>query len=36
MEYIKGVIESVRNTIPDGAVEAEQESTRHGSTQSLM
>ena len=36
MEYIKGVIESVRNTIPDGAVEAEQESTKHGSTQSLM
>ena len=36
MENIKGVIESIRNDIPDGAIEAEQESTRHGSTQSLM
>ena len=29
-------IESVRKAIPDGAIEAEQESTRHGSTQSLI
>ena len=36
MDYIKGVIESVRNTIPDGALEAEQDRTKHGSTQSLM
>ena len=36
MDYIKGVIESIRKTIPDGALEAEQESARHGSTQSLM
>ena len=36
MEYIKGAIESVRKDIPDGAIEAERESTRHGSTQSLM
>jgi len=36
MENIKGAIESVRKDIPDGAIEAEQESTRHGATQSLM
>ena len=36
MDYIKGAIESVRKDIPDGAIEAEQNSTRHGSTQSLM
>ena len=36
MESIKGTIESVRNTIPDGALEAERESARHGTTQSLM
>ncbi|MBA7590675.1 hypothetical protein ES708_32803 [subsurface metagenome] len=36
LESIRGAIESVRKDIPDGAIEAEQESTRHGSTQSLM
>ena len=36
MDYIKGAIESVRKDIPDGAIEAERESARHGSTQSLM
>ena len=36
MESIKGAIESVRKDIPDGAIEAERESTKHGSTQSLM
>ena len=36
MEYIKGAIEAIRKDIPDGAIEAEQESTKHGSTQSLM
>jgi len=36
MEYIKGAIESVRKDIPDGAMETEQESSKHGSTQSLM
>ncbi len=36
MDYIKGAIESVRKDIPDGAIEAERESTKHGSTQSLM
>ena len=36
MESIKGAIESVRKDIPDGAIEAERESARHGSTQSLL
>ena len=36
MENIKGAIESIRKDIPSGAIEAEQESARHGSTQSLM
>ena len=36
MEYIKGAIEAIRKDIPDGAIEAERESTKHGSTQSLM
>ena len=36
MDYIKGVIETIRNDIPDGAIEAEQGSTKHGSTQSMM
>ena len=36
MDYIKSAIETVRKDIPDGAMETEQESTKHGSTQSLM
>ena len=36
MEYIKSAIKTIRDDIPDGAVEVEQESTKHGSTQSLM
>jgi len=36
MDYIKGAIETARNDIPDGAIEAERESTKHGSTRSLM
>ena len=36
MEDIKGAIKSIRGDIPDGAIEAEQERTKHGSTQSLM
>jgi len=36
LEYVKAAIESIRKDIPDGAVEAEQERTKHGSTQSLM
>jgi len=36
MEYIKGAITSVREDIPDGAIEAERESTKHGSTEALI
>ena len=36
MEYIKGAITRVREDIPAEAIEAERESLRHGSTQSLM
>ncbi len=36
MENIKEAIKSVRKDLPDGAIEAEQERTKHGSTQSLM
>ena len=36
MEYIKGAIEAIRKDIPDEAIKAEQESLRHGSTQSLV
>ena len=36
IEYIKGAITAIREDIPDGAIEAERESLRHGSTQSLM
>ena len=36
MDYIKGAIETVRKDIPDEAMETEQESSKHGSTQSLM
>ncbi|MBA7648478.1 hypothetical protein ES703_56264 [subsurface metagenome] len=36
MEYIKGAIKAIRDDIPDGAIEAERGSTKHGSTQSLM
>jgi len=36
MEYIKGAIESLRKDIPDGAIETEEESTKHGKTQSMM
>ena len=36
MDNVKIAIEAIRNDIPDRAIEAEQESTRHGSTQSLM
>ena len=36
MEYIKGAIKSVRQDIPDGAIEAEREAGKHGSTHSLM
>ncbi len=36
MEYIKGAIKAVLNDIPDGAIEAEREGLRHGSTRPLM
>ena len=36
MDYIKSAIKTIRNDTPDGAIEAEQNGTRHGSTQSLM
>ena len=36
IDNIKGAIEAVRNAIPDGAIEVERESARHGSTQSLI
>lgn len=36
MDYIKSAIETIRKDIPDGAIETEQESTKHGSTQSLI
>jgi len=36
MENIKGAIKSVRDDIPDGAIEEEQERTKHGSTEALM
>ena len=36
MEYIKSAITSIREDIPDGAIEAEQSNLRHGSTQSLI
>ena len=36
MEYIKGAITSVREDIPDGAIEAEQKVASYGSQQSLV
>jgi len=33
---MKAAIESVRKDIPASAIEAEQECSKHGSTQSLM
>ena len=36
LENIKGAITSVRKDIPDGAIEAERERTKHGSQQSLI
>ena len=36
MEYIKGAIETIRKDIPDGAIEAERERTKHGSQQGLI
>ena len=36
LDNIKQAITRLRQDIPDGAIEAERESTKHGSTQSLM
>ena len=36
LEYIKSAITSIREDIPDGAIEAERANLRHGSTQSLI
>ena len=36
MDTIKSSIQSVREDIPDGAVEAEREAGKHGSIQSMM
>ncbi|MBA7603206.1 hypothetical protein ES703_10310 [subsurface metagenome] len=36
IDYVKGAIQAIRKDIPDGAVEAERDSLKHGSTQSLM
>ena len=36
IDNIKGAIEAVRNAIPGGAIEAEHENLKHGSTQSLI
>jgi hypothetical protein len=34
--HIKGSIESIRKAIPEGAIEAEREAGKHGTTQSLI
>ena len=36
IDYIKEAIKSVRSDIPDGAIEAERESLKYGSQQSLV
>ena len=36
IDNVKRAIESARNAIPDGAIEEEQRSTKHGTTQSLV
>ena len=36
IDYVKSAIKAVRQAIPDGAIEAERESTKHGSQQSLI
>jgi len=36
IDNVKDAITSVRKAIPDGAIEAEQQHTKHGSTQPLI
>ena len=36
IDYVKDAIKAVRKSIPDGAIEAERESLKYGSQQSLV
>ncbi len=36
IDNVKGAIEATRNAIPDGAIEAEREHLKNGSTQPMM
>ncbi len=36
IDYVKTATEAVRDAIPNGAIEAEQDRIRHGSQQSLI
>jgi hypothetical protein len=36
IDYVRAAIEAVRDAIPDGAIEAEQDHIRHGIQQSLI
>ena len=36
IDNVKDTIKAVRNAIPDGAIEAEQESLKYGSQQSIL
>ena len=36
IDYIKGAIKAVRSSIPDGAIEAEQERIKNGSQLAIM
>jgi len=36
IDNVKGAIEATRSAIPDGAIEAERERTKHGSQQGLI
>ena len=36
IDYVKAAIKAVRKSIPDGAIEAERESLKYGSQQSLV
>lgn len=36
LDYVKSSIQTVRDNIPDGALEAERELAKHGSQQSLI
>jgi len=36
IDYVRSAIKAVRNAIPDGAIEAEQEKLKYGRQQSLV